>query len=144
MKHLPKDFCYEIERRVVPDMRADRRGNPTPAPVLATPVLLQLFEECAAEGILPYLDPDELVLGTAVTLQHRRPTPPGFTVHLKTRLVHEIDNKLTFELDAWDEMDVVARGTLTSAVVSRLSFEARFAEKFRIAEDLIQDESHTR
>lgn len=144
MRSLPKDFSYEIERQVVASMTADQWGNPTPAQVLATPVLLQLFEQCAAEGILPYLNSDELILGAEVVLQHRRPTPPGFTLHVKTRLLRVSANKLTFDLEAWDGMDVVATGTLTSAVVSRSSFETRFAEKFRIAEDLAKDVPHAR
>lgn len=138
MRPLPEGFSYQIDRPVLPSMTAERWGNPTPAHVLATPVLLRLFEECASEGILPFLHPDELILGAEVSLRHRRPTPPGLTVHLRTQLIEGRTDKLTFELLAWDEVDVVATGTLTSAVVSRTTFETRFAEKFRYAEDLLK------
>ncbi len=137
MRAIPHGFSYQIDRPVSPSMSAERWGNPTPAHVLATPMLLRLFEECAAEGILPFLHPDELILGAEVTLRHRRPTPPGLTVHLKTQLIEVSKDKLTFELLAWDDIDVVATGTLTSAVVSRATFETRFADKFQYAENLL-------
>lgn len=139
MRPLPEGFSYQIDRPVSSSMSAEHWGNPTPARVLATPMLLRLFEECAAEGVLPFLGPDDLILGAEVTLRHRRPTPPGLTLHLKTQLIEAPPGKLTFELSAWDDMDVVATGTLTSAVVSRTTFETRFADKFRHAEDLLRE-----
>lgn len=127
---LPNHTVSRLSRLVSADMTAANLGNPTPAFVLATPVVLQLFEECAARVVLPYLGPEFLILGVEATISHSRPTPTGLTIEVEAELVERQGNKLKFALKAWDAFEVVAYGSLTSAVVSRDDFESRFREKF--------------
>ena len=101
---------HQIERTVTQHLTADLFGNPG-ALVFATPALVALIEEAAIGCISPTLANGQSSVGTRIDIQHLAATPVGMGVRATVR-VAEIDRrKVTFEVEAWDDVEPIARGT---------------------------------
>jgi len=99
------------------------------APVLATPVLVNLFEAAALSAVEHLLPPGYQSLGTRLEIEHFAATPKGMRVEVVAR-VTEVDRRtLRFSLSARDEVEPIGRGTHERVVVSVARFDARVNEK---------------
>lgn len=96
-----------LERRVTPDLSADRFGN-AGVQVLATPALAGLMEAAAIEAVAPFLAPGQGTVGTRLDLQHLAPTPVGLSVQITARLVEVDRRRLVFEIEACDAHERIA------------------------------------
>ena len=105
-----------IEQVVGPEHAADRFEN-TGVTVLATPVLCQWFETAAVRAIASQLEPGEASVGTRLTIEHLKATPLGQRVRVESRVVAVEGRRITFEAQASDEVEEVARGTHERFVV---------------------------
>lgn len=102
--------------------------------VLATGFMVGLLEWACIEAIRPHLDwPHEQSLGTSVNFSHLAATPPGLTVTVDVRLEKVEGRKLAFHLVAHDGIDKIAEGTHERFVIDAAKFNAKLAEKKRIA-----------
>ena len=102
---------------------------PDGPPVFATPWLLSLMEQAAAEAIFEHLDPGEASVGYGFEFHHLAPTPVGATV-IATAEVKSIEkNMVTFAIEARDHADVVSRGTHMRAVIDMERFLKRLKRK---------------
>ena len=97
--------------------------------VLATPRLTGLIERTARESMYPFLDADERTVGTEIEIRHLAPTPPGATVTCTTRVIQVEDRQFTFQVEARDAHEVIARGLHKRAVIRVGSFARRLAAK---------------
>jgi predicted thioesterase len=118
----------EARRRVVTEHLVSflKPGMP---PVLATPWLLDLMETAALEALRPHLDPEEVSLGVGFDFQHLAPTPAGDTVVATARVTAVDDRQITFDFEAHDSHEVIARGTHRRAVVNIELFRKRLSRK---------------
>lgn len=99
------------------------------APVLATPVLVNLFEAAALSAVEHLLPPGYQSLGTRLEIEHFAATPKGMRVEVVAR-VTEVDRRtLRFSLSARDEVEPIGRGTHERVVVSVVRFDTRVKEK---------------
>jgi fluoroacetyl-CoA thioesterase len=102
---------------------------PDGPPVFATPWLLSLMEQAAAEAIVAHLDPGEASVGYGFEFHHLAPTPVGATV-VATAEVKSIEkNMVTFAIEARDHADMVSRGTHVRAVIEMERFLRRLKRK---------------
>ena len=129
MKTLPKigstgEFQFIVEQKHVIDFATD--GMPA---VLSTPRLIGLIERTARESLYPFLEPDERSVGTEIELRHLAPTPPGESVTCTTRVIQAEGAQITFQVEARDAHELVARGLHKRAVVRVGSFSRRLAGK---------------
>jgi predicted thioesterase len=92
--------------------------------VLATPRLVALCEEATVAAVAGDIDPGQTTVGTRVELDHLRPSPVGAQVTASATLVSVDGRRLTFDVEASDAGDVVARGVVVRALVDRTRFEA--------------------
>jgi predicted thioesterase len=83
---------YKTSVIVTPDMSAERHGNPG-FPVLATPVLLGLFEKAAIAAMADRLSAGEGSVGTGASLKHLAATPIGQTVTITARFTGRLAKK---------------------------------------------------
>jgi fluoroacetyl-CoA thioesterase len=98
--------------------------------VLATGFLVGFLEWACVLAIKPHLDwPQELSLGTHIDVSHEAATPPGLEITASVELVAVEGKKLTFEVEAHDGVDVIARGRHERIVVNRANFDAKVAAK---------------
>ena len=97
--------------------------------VLSTPRLIGLIERTARESLYPFLDPDERTVGLEIELRHFAPTPLGAPVTCTTRVIQAAGTQITFQVEARDAHELVARGLHKRAVIRVGSFSKRVAGK---------------
>jgi fluoroacetyl-CoA thioesterase len=112
-----------LEQVVGPEHAADRFQN-TGVTVLATPVLCHWFESAAVLAIAPQLEPGEASVGTRLTIEHLKATPLGMRVRVESRVVAVEGRRVTFDAQAVDEVELVARGSHERYVVDLARFLA--------------------
>jgi fluoroacetyl-CoA thioesterase len=105
-----------LERVVLPEHGADRFQN-AGVTVLATPVLCHWFESAAVRAIDERLEPGEATVGTRLSIEHLKATPVGMKVRITARVVAAEGRRVSFEIFASDEVELVARGTHERFVV---------------------------
>ena len=120
------------ESKMVPALypeSVDFRAMPS---VLATGYLVGFLEWCALLLAKPHLDwPREQTVGTRVNVSHEAATPPGLVLTARAKLVRVEGRTLSFEVEADDGIDLIARGTHERVVILRERFDARVAAKAR-------------
>lgn len=97
---------------------------------LATGYLVSLVESVCIREMLRFLDPiAEVIVGSAIDIQHRGPVPPGKQFQLRGWTSQLCERKATFTIEAFDEHEVICQGTLTLVAASRHAIEQRLARK---------------
>jgi predicted thioesterase len=97
--------------------------------VLATPWLIAYLEYAARDAIKPCLEENERSVGTFVEVEHLAPVPEGFTVVCRARVIHVEHMVVTFQLEAEDDSEIVARGLHKRRVIDVERFARRLARK---------------
>ena len=99
--------------------------------VLATPVMINLFEAAALVAIEPLLPPGHQSLGTVLNVRHIAATPVGMRVVARAT-VEEVDGRtVRFRVEARDERDLIGDGTHERVVVNVAKFDARVQAKLK-------------
>ena len=99
--------------------------------VLATPVMINLFEAAALDAIESLLPPGHQSLGTVLNVRHIAATPVGMRV-VAPAVVEKIDGRTVhFRLEARDERDLIGDGTHERVVVNVDKFDARVQAKLK-------------
>lgn len=117
-----------LEQVVRPEHGADRFQN-AGVTVLATPVLCHWFESAAVRAIAEQLESGEATVGTRLSIEHLKATPVGMQVRVIARVVAVEGRRVDFEVAAFDEVELVARGTHERVVVDLERFLARVEGK---------------
>jgi predicted thioesterase len=97
--------------------------------VLSTPEMVRLMEECALEGVLPFLQPNQNTVGTRVEMRHLAATPMGMKVTARCTLVEVDRRRLVFKAEVHDEVEKVGEGMNERFIVDREKHEQRIQEK---------------
>jgi len=97
--------------------------------VFSTPEMVRLMEECALEGVLPYLQPNQNTVGTRVEMRHLAATPMGMRVTARCTLTEIDRRRLVFRAEVHDEIEKVGEGLNERFVVDREKHEQRIEEK---------------
>jgi|SRR5438309_5058076 len=97
--------------------------------VLATPVMINLFEAAALAAVEKLLPPGHQSLGTVLNVRHIAATPVGMRV-TATAKVERIDGRtIYFRLQARDEREVIGDGLHERVVVNVAKFDQRVKRK---------------
>lgn len=129
MKSAPKiGTTGEFKFVVGPEHVITFAGDGMPA-VLSTPNLIGLIERTARESLQPFLEADERTVGTEIELRHLAPTPQGATVIVTTRVIHTDGREISFQVEARDGQELIARGAHKRAVIRVGGFARRVARK---------------
>jgi predicted thioesterase len=97
--------------------------------VLSTPCLINFLERAARAALTPVLETHESSVGTHVDVQHLAPTPPGQQVVCRARIIGVDGVAVTFQVEARDQADLIARGLHKRAVIRKDRFAARVRRK---------------
>ena len=97
--------------------------------VLATPWLIAHLEYAARDAIAACLEEHERSVGTFIELEHLAPAPEGFTVTCRARVIHVDGPVVTFQVDAHDGVEPLARGIHRRRVIDVDRFARRVARK---------------
>ena len=97
--------------------------------VLATPVMINLFEAAALAAIERFLPPGYQSLGTVLNIRHIAATPVGMRVRAFAT-VEKIDGRTIFlRLEARDERELIGDGAHERVVVNVERFDQRVQKK---------------
>ena len=124
----PIGLTGELAFKVEPQHAIDFAGDGMPA-VLSTPQLIGFLERTARGTMAGCLEDDERSVGSEIELRHLAPTPVGHTVHCTARVIHVGDREVTFQIEARDDRELIARGLHKRAVIRIDSFGRRVREK---------------
>lgn len=131
MKARPKvGTAGELRFAVGPEHVIDFATDGMPA-VLSTPRLIALLERTAREALYPFLESGERTVGMEIEIRHLAPTPLGANVTCSARVVSAEGATVTFQVEARDEHELIARGLHRRGVIRVESFARRVARKAR-------------
>jgi fluoroacetyl-CoA thioesterase len=97
--------------------------------VLSTPSLIAHLEYAARHALEPCLAENERSVGQFIEVEHLAPVPEGFTVTCKARIIHVDGPVVTFQIDAHDGVEVVAKGLHRRRVIDVDRFRRRVERK---------------
>ena len=97
--------------------------------VLATPVMINLFEAAALDAVDKHLPPGYQSLGTVLNVRHIAATPVGMKV-ISTAKILRIEGRTVFlAVEARDEIELIGDGQHERVVVNVEKFSLRVSKK---------------
>lgn len=127
MNGIPKTGTVGEEKFVVERKHAIDFADERMPVVLCTPWLIWFLEHAARKAVLPFLDDGESTVGTLVEVRHLAATPVGGVVTCVARVIQINGREVSFQLDAFDEYEIICRGFHKLRVIN----VDRFAKKVR-------------
>jgi predicted thioesterase len=97
--------------------------------VLATPVMINLFEAAALAAVEHLLPSGHQSLGIHLDVSHTAATPVGLRVTASAEVLRLEGRTVTFRVEARDPFEVIGGGTHQRVVVSVERFDARVQRK---------------
>lgn len=97
--------------------------------VLATPVMINLFEAAALAAVEHLLPAGHQSLGIHLDVSHTAATPVGLRVTASAQVLRLEGRTVTFRVEARDPFEVIGGGTHQRVVVSVDRFDARVQRK---------------
>jgi fluoroacetyl-CoA thioesterase len=129
MKSMPRigtagESQFVVEQKHVIEFATD--GMPA---VLSTPSLIGLLERTAREAVAQFLEPGERTVGAEIDLRHLAATPLGQRITCSARVIHAEGKEITFQVEARDQHELIARGLHKRAVIRVENFATRMQRK---------------
>jgi fluoroacetyl-CoA thioesterase len=129
MKSIPRaGMSAEEHIKVGEGNRITFADDRMPA-VLATPWMVAHLEYAARNAIAPCLEENERSVGTYIEVEHLAPAPEGFTVTCRARVILVNGPVVTFQVEAHDGVEFIARGIHRRRVIDVDRFARRIARK---------------
>lgn len=100
--------------------------------VLATPVMINLFEAAALAAIEHLLPVGHQSLGTHLDISHLAATPVGMRVTATAEVIEVDGRHVKFKVSAVDERDLIGEGVHDRVVVDVAKFETRVQAKIAV------------
>ncbi len=129
MKVRPRLGLSAEERVIVGPMNCITFADQRMPSVFATPWLVAHLEHAARHAIASCLEDHERSVGTFIEVEHLAPTPEGFIVVCKARVIHVEGAVVTFQIEAHDGFEVVAKGLHKRQVIDVDRFARRITRK---------------
>ena len=99
--------------------------------VYATPAMVGLMEGAAVKALEGRLPEEQTTVGGRIDVRHLAATPVGMRVRARAELVEIQGRKLTFRIEAWDEVEAIGEATHERFIVDKEKFIARANAKAR-------------
>ncbi len=97
--------------------------------ILCTPWLIWFLEHAARNAMLPLLEPGESTVGVVVNVEHIAATPLGEQVVCRARVIYVDGPLISFQFEAHDEHEKIARGTHKLRVIEAARLAQRIQAK---------------
>jgi fluoroacetyl-CoA thioesterase len=128
MTDLLPGLSAELEHVVTEADIASRWGSGL-VPVFSTPALVGLMESAAVRALEGQLQPGQTSVGARIDVRHLAATPVGMKVRAKAELTAMDGRKLTFKIQAWDEVELIGEADHERFVVDEARFVSRVENK---------------
>ncbi len=126
--NLEKGMKGVSQMLVGPDNMAEKFSRPMP-PSFATPMLISLMDNAAIEAVKKKIPAGYITVGTSITVKHIAPTPEGMTITAQAELKDIFQNRLIFEVTAYDEIEKVGEGEVERYIIDLERFSDKILEK---------------
>ena len=103
--------------------------HPDLPPVYSTPDMIRLMEIAAFHALQPYMEGDEITVGTAIHVEHRAASGIGAKVRAEATLESFDGRFYTVRAVARDDTQEIGRGTVGRTVVSIGKFMEKMKSK---------------
>lgn len=90
--------------------------------VFATPAMCALMEEAAQAAIQPHLNDGEGSVGISLSISHDAPSPIGATITATATVVAIEGRKISFTVEAHDNISVIGKGEHDRFIINNESF----------------------
>ena len=97
--------------------------------VFATPAMMCLMEQAAAELVERNLSAELTSVGISINVNHKAPTPIGLTVKAEATVTNIDGRKISFEVKAFDGVDEIGSGTHERFIVNKEKFQFKADSK---------------
>ena len=97
--------------------------------VLATPEMIRLIEQTAAELVEKNLPPESTSVGISIDVKHTAPTPVGMKFRAEVKIVSVDGRELVFDVTAFDESGQIGHGVHERFIVDGKKFQFKADEK---------------
>jgi fluoroacetyl-CoA thioesterase len=135
---LKHSFSYTVpENKTVPYTYPESPIIAAMPKVFATGFMIVLMEWTCTQLLNEHLDEGEGSLGTHVDVSHLAATPPGMTVTVDVEIVEVDGRRVEFKVSAHDGLDVIGEGRHERVVVLWNRFNAKVAEKAKLAGETV-------
>ena len=131
MKRIPKTGTVGEEKFVVSEQHVIDFAHDGMPRILSTPWLIWFLEHAARNAMLPLLEPGKSTVGVLVNVEHIAPTPIGHEVACRARVIYADGPLISFQLEAHDEYEQIARGTHKLRVIAASRLARRVEQKTR-------------
>ncbi|MFZ5352165.1 MAG: thioesterase family protein [Bacillota bacterium] len=108
-----------VQKRITREDTALNFGSGALKNLLATPTLAALMIEAAVKAIDPKLPQGFITIGKTLDINHENPTVQGMTCTVSAELVEQNENKLVFDITAYDELGQIGKGKHERYIVNR-------------------------
>ena len=128
MAELNPGLSGELEHVVSEEDTASHWGSGL-VPVFSTPSLVGLMESVAVKALEGRLPSGQTSVGSRIDVRHLAATPVGMKVRARAELTVVEGRKLTFKVQAWDEVELIGEADHERFVVDEARFIARVGSK---------------
>jgi predicted thioesterase len=128
MDRLVPGLVGESQVRVTEVNTAKHLGSGN-VEALATPEMVRLMEQAGVAAVDRLLPEGQCTVGVALDIRHLAATPLGMTVTARAELLTVEGRRLTFRVEAFDQVEKVGEGTHQRYIIDADRFQQRVAEK---------------
>ena len=128
MNELTIGLNAEITLTVTDSDTAAKWGSGL-VPVFGTPSLVGLMEAAAVRALDGHLPEGQTTVGGHIDVRHLAATPVGTQVRARAKLTSIDGRKLTFHIEAWDEVEKIGEALHERFVIDTEKFVARTQAK---------------
>lgn len=97
--------------------------------VYATPAMISLMEGAAVNAIDPMLPEGQSSVGIEIHVKHLAATPKGQKVRAKVEVIDVDRRKVTFKIQAWDEVELIGEGEHIRFIIDEDRYYERLKQK---------------
>ena len=123
MPELTPGLSAEFEHIVTDTDTASHWGSGALA-VFSTPALVGLMESAAVIALRGHLAPGQTTVGGHIDVRHLAATPVGMKVRARAELTAVDGHRLTFKIQAWDEVELIGEAIHERFVTDEAKFVA--------------------
>tara|TARA_B100000683_G_scaffold224172_1_gene222325 strand:- start:20 stop:391 length:372 start_codon:yes stop_codon:yes gene_type:complete len=118
MQNIPLQTTYEINFLTEEYHSAHAYGN-IGVHVVATVSLIAFVEQTCGQLLVPFLEEDEISVGTIVSIKHKAPAQIGAQIRSHAILIKQDGQKLLFSVAVFHEDRLLLEGTHGRIVCSQ-------------------------
>ncbi len=118
------NHTYKVEKKVTENLLACAVGSGDVA-VFATPMMIALMEESASKGLGEFLEDGQTSVGISISSSHVAATPCGMGVYSIAKIVNVEGKKVSFQIEAYDDVGLIGSATHERFIVDKSKFEEK-------------------